>query len=247
MEENEMKHECLKLIKTADAAYMKWVSILLFVALISMASCAINRESNKAEETKASSFQPKPLDDEWSKWLVGEWEVSEGHTDFLGDDVEEPNELNREQTGSPWFKAELALNGQFIIITNQGAIAMGDLPDEQMQQLKETTHASDEEIKGFLSIPYRSMLIYTIDTKTGDIVEYYFDSLRAIAEGRGRVEGNKQTTKWQWPISGDVTSVSIRERLSDDKLAETWVHTMADGKKMEERLVLTRKIGVGEN
>ncbi len=110
-----------------------------------------------------------------------------------------------------------------------------------MQQLKETTQASDEEIKRFLSIPYKSMLIYTIDTKTGDIVEYVFDSLRAIAVGRGRVEGNKQTTKWQWPISGDVTSVSIRERLSDDKLAETWTHTKSDGKKMEEKLVLTRK------
>ena len=247
MEENKLKHECLKLMETVDAACMKWVSILLVVTSISVASCAINGKNKMAEETRASSFQPKPLDDEWSKWLVGEWEVSEGYTDFLGGDVEEPNELNREQTGSPWLKAELALNGQYIIITNQGATAMGDLPDEQMQQLKEMTHASDEEIKKFLSMPYKSMLIYTIDTKTGDIVEYYFDSLRAIAEGRGRVEGNKQTTKWQWPISGDVTSVSIRERLSDDKLAETWMHTMSDGKKMEEKLVLTRKKGVGEN
>jgi hypothetical protein len=66
---------------TADAACMKWVSILLVVALISMASCAINRESNKVDETKTSSFQPKPLDDEWSKWLVSEWEISGGHSD----------------------------------------------------------------------------------------------------------------------------------------------------------------------
>jgi len=225
---------------------MKHVSIVLLIVMVSMASCAKMQQKEMVKESGSPSFQPEPLDDEWSKWLVGEWEASGGHTDFLGDDVEEPNELNREQTGSPWFKAELALNGQFLIITNQGAIAMGDLPDEQMQHLKEMTGASDEEIKRFLSMPYRSLLIYTIDTKTGDIVEYYFDSLRAIAEGRGRVEGNKQTTKWQWPISGDVTSVSIRERPSDDKLAETWMHTMSDGKKMEEKLVLTRKKEVGE-
>lgn len=220
---------------------MKRLYILLLVVMLSLTSCAINKEKEVAEESGSSSFQPKPLDDDWSKWLVGEWEFSGGHTDFLGDDVKEPNELNREQTVRPWFKAELALNGQFVIITSHGGIAMGDLPDEQMQHLKETTHASDEEIKRFLSMPYKSMLIYTIDTKTGDIVEYVFDSLRAIAEGRGRVEGNKQTTKWQWPNSGGVTSVSIRERLSGDKLAETWIHTMSDGKKMEEKLVLTRK------
>ncbi len=226
---------------------MKHVSIVLLIVMVSMASCAKMQQKEMVKESGTPSFQPKPLDDEWSKWLVGEWEVSEGHTDFIGGDVEEPNELSREQTGSPWLKAELALNGQFVILTTHGAIAMGDLPDEQMQHLKEMTGASDEEIKGFLSMPYRGMLIYTIDTRTGDIVEYYFDSMRAIAEGRGRVEGNKQTTKWQWPISGDFTSVSIRERLSDDKLAETWMHTMSDGKKMEERLVLTRKKEVGEN
>ena len=26
----------------------------------------------------ATSFQPKPLDDEWSKWLIGKWQVTRG-------------------------------------------------------------------------------------------------------------------------------------------------------------------------
>ena len=221
---------------------MKKLSIILLVVMVSMTSCAINKEKEMVKESGTPSFQPKPLDDDWSKWLVGEWEASGGHTDFLGNESDETHKSNREETVRPWFKAELVLNGQFLIITSHGAIAMGELPDEQIQHLKKTTGASDEEIERFLSMPYKSMQIYTIDTKTGDIVEYVFDSLRCIAEGRGRVEGNKQTTKWQWSVTGQGTSsVSIREKVSDDKLIDTVKHTMPDGKIMEEKMVLTRK------
>ena len=55
---------------------MKHVSIVLLIAMVNMASSAINQAEEIAEESKPSSFQPKPLDDDWSKWLVGEWEGS---------------------------------------------------------------------------------------------------------------------------------------------------------------------------
>jgi len=221
---------------------MKRLSILLLVVMVSLSSCGINKEKEMARESGSSSFQPKPLDDEWSKWLVGEWEASGGHTDFLGGDVEETNELNREETVRPWFKAELILNGQFLVITSHGAIAMGELSDEQMQQFRETTHASDEEIKRFLSTPYKSLLIHTIYPKTGERIGCLFDSLRCIAEGRGRRQGNKEIMEWEWSGTGQgATSVSIMEKVSDDKLIDTWKHTMPDGKIMEGKLVLTRK------
>lgn len=227
---------------------MKRLTITLLVILVSVVSCTINKEKDMVKDkdmvtdNEASSFQPKPLDDDWSKWLVGEWEFSSGYTDFLGGELDETHKSNKEETVRPWFKAELVLNGQFIIITSQGGVAMGELTDEQTQTLKKMTHASDEDIRSFLSMPYKSMLIYTIDTETGEVVEYVFDSLRCVAEGRGRVEGNKQTMKWQWSLASQGTSsVSTRERLSDDKFAETWIHTMPGGKKAEEKLVLTRR------
>jgi len=51
---------------------MKHVFVVSLIVMVSLASCAINGKNKMAEETKASSFQPKPLDDDWSKWLVGE-------------------------------------------------------------------------------------------------------------------------------------------------------------------------------
>jgi hypothetical protein len=48
--------------------------------MISLTSCAINKENETAKESGSSSVQPKPLDDEWSKWLVGEWKVVSGES-----------------------------------------------------------------------------------------------------------------------------------------------------------------------
>lgn len=73
------------------------------------------------------------------------------------------------------------------------------------------------------------------------IIGYYFDSMRCIAEGRGRRQGNKEIMEWQWSVSGQGTSVRIREKVSDDKLIVTWKHTMPDGRIMKEKMVLTQK------
>jgi ABC-type Fe3+-hydroxamate transport system substrate-binding protein len=59
---------------------MKRLSILLLVVMVSLSSCAINEEKETAKESGSASFQPKPLDDEWSKWLVGEWKVVSGES-----------------------------------------------------------------------------------------------------------------------------------------------------------------------
>jgi hypothetical protein len=68
--------------------------------------------------------------------------------------------------------------------------------------------------------------------------------VRCIAQGRGRLEGNKEIMEWQW---GNCTSVRIRERVSDDKLITTERFTMPDGKKREETAVLTRRKEAIEN
>jgi len=161
---------------------MTHVSIVLLIVMVSMASSAINQEKEITEESKPSSFQPKPLDDEWSKWLIGKWELTGGGSDFLGDEVEGLVESNVE--GASGFIIELGLNGQFLIMKSWAET--GEMTDEQKRQikeaLKETTNASDEDMERFVSMPYKSLLLQTIDPKTGERIGYFFDSMRCIAK-----------------------------------------------------------------
>jgi hypothetical protein len=55
MNKNELKYECVKLMETTDAACMKWVSILLFVASISIVSCAINGKNKMTNQNSKSN------------------------------------------------------------------------------------------------------------------------------------------------------------------------------------------------
>ncbi|MCF8227052.1 MAG: hypothetical protein K9J30_14335, partial [Bacteroidales bacterium] len=183
---------------------MKKLSIIiLIVSIISMISCMENKKLDNVKQSGSSSFQPKPLDDEWSKWLVGDWEIS-GQTEWVVGDLEGINASDIEKSGSGWAKIELDINSQFLIIKSEGKIP--EMTDEQIQNLKESTQATDEEIKRFVSSPFVSLQIFTIDPKTGDIIAYLFDSLRSIAEGKGKQEGNKQIIEWKWYSLGQGVS-----------------------------------------
>ncbi|HUW18356.1 MAG TPA: hypothetical protein VMW16_03560 [Sedimentisphaerales bacterium] len=202
---------------------MKNLSIILLVVMVSMASCAINEEKEMAEISGSPSFQPKPLDDEWSKWLVGEWKGTIG----LG-------EMNSEA----WRKVELGLNGQFLITKHQHKVT-----NEEIQELKKIMHISDQDAKKYQSLPFKYLEIWTIDPTSGEIITYLFDSLRCIARGRGKREGNKEIMEWEWECQGQggASSIRITERVSDDKLIITEKYTLPDGSVMEDRGQMTRK------
>ena len=138
----------------------KLTIIILLVAMAGIASCSIN-EPTKPQEHVPSAFLPKAIDDDWSRWLVGEWEGS--------------GESNAGK-GKGWVQIELGLNGQFLIMRGQAEIT--EMSPEQVRYLKENLHASDEEIKRFRSETFKSIEIHTIDPKTGEIIGYLFDSLR---------------------------------------------------------------------
>ena len=54
------------------------VLALMGVALvIGSLSC---RNAAEAKGPGANPFQPRPLDDDWSKWLVGEWKIVSGES-----------------------------------------------------------------------------------------------------------------------------------------------------------------------
>ena len=196
---------------------MKHVSIVLFIVMVSMTSCAKMQQKEMAKESGTPSFQPKPLDDEWSKWLIGKWQVTRGQSDFLGGEMEGLGESNEE--GASGFTIESGLNGQFLIMKSWAQT--GEMTDEQKKQmkdaLKETTNASDEDLERFLSMPYKELQIQTIDPKTGEVIAYLFDSQRCIAEGRGKRQGNKEIIEWKWFATAQgATSVRITEKIDDN-------------------------------
>ena len=218
---------------------MKRLSILLFVVMVSLSSCATNQEKEIAKESGSASFQPKPLDDEWSKLLVGEWEVTETQSDFPGGELDGLDESNVEVAAG--FIIEPCLNGQFLIWKSWAQT--GEMTDEEKKQVKEALgkYVSDEEIERFVSMPYKSLYIQTIDPTTGERITYFFDSQRCIATGRGKLEGNKEITEWQWFLTGQgVVSVNIIEKVDENKFAVSHKYTLPDGNTMEEKMEMIR-------
>jgi hypothetical protein len=191
--------------------------------MIGTASCAV-KEQEMTKESKPSAFQPEPLADDWSKSLVGEWEGS-GQSSA--------------GTGKGLTKIELALNGQFLIITGRATIT--EINPEQRKYNKETLHVSDEDITKFIGSTFKSIELRTVDPATGEIVGYIFDSMRCIAQGTGRIEGNKEIMDWQWSLQGQGTSRRIMEKISNNRIILTQKYDFPDGGTMEDYWEMVRK------
>ena len=132
---------------------------------------------------------------------------------------------------------ELALNGQFIIRKGQSQII--SLSDEYIKQLKEQ-RLSDSDIEKMRKSTFESLEVYTIDPKTGEVVGYLFDSLRCVARGTGKREGNKEIINWVWSVQGQGSSARVTEKISDDKFISTEKYIMPDGNTMEDKAEMTR-------
>jgi len=204
---------------------MKRLSIILLVAIVSISSFALNEKKETAKESGTSSFQPEPLDDDWSKWLVGEWEG------LVESDV---------GTGKIRTKIEFGLNGQFLIMKSEAEIT--EITDKQRQYLRETLHASDEYIEKSQNSIFKELQIHTIDPKTGEVVGYLFDGLRCIAEGRARRQGNKEIIEWTWTANAQgATSVGIIEKINDNKFTGNHKYILPNGNKMEAKAEMNRR------
>jgi hypothetical protein len=134
---------------------------------------------------------------------------------------------------------ELALNGQFLVRKGQAQII--SLSDEYVKYLKENMHQSDSDIEKMRNSTFESMEVYTIDPRTGEITGYLFDSLRCIAKGTGRREGNKEIINWVWSGQGQGSSTRVTEKISDDKFISTEKYTMPDGSAMQDKAEMSRK------
>ena len=196
---------------------MKRVFSVAILAAIAF-QCSCHKEVEPIA-IHTGTFNPKPLDDDWTRWIVGQWEGS-GQGDA--------------GKGTGRVTMELGLNGQFLIMRGEAEIT-GLNPE----YLKKNMNASDEEIQRFASQPYRSLEIYTIDPATGDVVGYLFDSLRCIATGRGKRQDNKEIVEWQWATGHKSTRIT--EKAGQDTLLVTErTYNMTDGSVMEDKGTMTR-------
>jgi DNA gyrase inhibitor GyrI len=165
---------------------------------------------------KRGAFNPQPLDHPWPRWMVGQW-TGAGESDA--------------GAGRGTMRAELTLNGQFLMITAEAHVEA--ISAEQEQFLKTQLHATAEEIARFRSVPFRGIELYTVDQPTDEVVGYMFDSLRCIATGRGQWSDKELVMNWQW--SSGHTSTRTTARLSDDKFIAVERIAMPDGSVMEEK------------
>lgn len=200
---------------------MKRLSVVLLAILVCLALPLMAQEKEIAKEEMPSMAPPEPLNDDWSKWIVGEWEGwSESDMGKAKD----------------WMKVELGLNNQFLISKYKSQ--MTEMTPEQMQNMKEAMNMSDEEIEKMQSSGFKGLGIQTIDLSTGEIVGHWFDSWRNVSKGKGKLEGNKEIMEW----SGSMGSgTRIMEKVGDNKFIVTEKWTMPDGSVMEGKSEMTRK------
>lgn len=203
--------------------------IMSFIIAAALGQIMFAQEADKAASPKmppakqemaqhdeaAGMMMPAPLNnDPWMKWLAGEWEGT----------TESPM-----GTSKDWMKLEFALDGQFLIahlksetvtVNKEMAMQMG-MTEEQMKA------------------PYYGMGVFTIDPRTGESVDYWFDSMRGISSGKGKREGNVETTHWESAMGSEVRTL---EKKGENDMVMTFKMTMpGSDAAMEGKTVLKRK------
>ena len=217
---------------------MKYVSIILLIVIGSTASCTNIQQNEMTTESSSSSHQPEPLDDEWYQWLIGQWEVVSGQSS-LTDGSGKVTTFDVDELGAGGFQIEFGLNGQFLIMKSWAQT--GEMTPDQIKYFKETLNYSDEDIERLKRNPFKSLLIHTIDPITGERIGYLFDSLRCVAAGKGRLQGNREIMEWVWSATArGATSVSITEKINDNTLTYNHKYILPNGNKMEDKIEMTR-------
>lgn len=171
----------------------------------------------KSDAPAEAMAPPAPLKDPWTRWMVGEWE---GETESNAGKSRE------------WIKVEMALGEQFYVMHLKST--MSSITDEGLKMWNMTREQAEELMK----IPYQGMGLLTFDPKTGETIGYWFDSWRGAYQGRGKLEGNKETVNWSGPMG---TSVRTTQKLNENEMRMTFKETMLDGTVAEGSTLMRRK------
>jgi hypothetical protein len=194
------------------------------------AEVVMNQDEPSKQENLPSMAPPPALDDDWIRWLTGEWETS-------AESDNGPYKNWVQARGR--MKVELGLGGQFVTISREGSVI--ELSDEYVRHLKENLRVPDDELEKLRRMTFANLEVQTVDPKSGLIIGYLFDSWRCVAKGKGRREGNKETMSWEWSAAGRGTSERVTEKLDDARFVMTEKYVLPDGGAMEDRSVATRK------
>lgn len=169
-------------------------------------------ESKDAGESMTPPVSLK--NDPWMKWMIGEWEGT----------TESPM-----GTSKDWMKLEFALDGQFVIAHYKSEATT--VNKEMAMQMGMT----EEQMKA----PYSGMGVFTLDPKTGEAVDYWFDNWRSISSGKGKRVDNVETTNWESAMGSEVRTL---EKKGENDMVMTFKMTMAGSDQaMEGKTVLKRK------
>ncbi len=201
---------------------MKKILILLFSIVAFMMLPLSAQEKEGEEEAMPSMEPPAPLSDDFTSWMVGEWEGSS----------ESP--MGKFEN---WQRIEKVLDNQFLLIDYIGR--MSSLTEEQIEKVATEMQMSKEDAENMMkNMIYKGHGVMTISPQGDEFIGYWFDSWRAIYKGTGTREGDKVTFTWE----GDMgTSERTMERAGVDSMVETFKETMPSGEIMEGRAEWTRK------
>lgn len=198
---------------------MKKICLCFVLMLLALPLSA--QEKEKPKEAAAPTAPPKPLDDEFCAWMVGEWEG-----------------WSTSATGKTkdWQKVEWALDKQFL--STQVTSQMVEMTDEQKKKAMETYGMKKEDVEMMMKTTYKGMGPLTLNPATGEFVGYWFDNWRGTYKGSGKRMGNKVTITWQGPMGVEERTT---EKVSDDKMVVTFKSTDPKGNVTEGKSEFTRK------
>ncbi len=87
---------------------MKRLSILLLGVMVSTSSCTTSQNEETTKESTPALVVPETLKDNWTEWIVGEWEFEFGEAESI----------------KSVMKAELGLNVQFLVISSRKKVIL---------------------------------------------------------------------------------------------------------------------------
>jgi len=163
----------------------------VFILMFSYALCL----PLLAQEEDTHQTVPPPLNDAFINWMIGEWR---GETS---------SQMGK---SSDYMKFELALNGQFVIMTYESKTENG------------------QTISGLGALT---------QDKEGNTVGYWIDSWRTMSEGKGFREGNLSTIKWS---TQEGVYIRTTEKIDENTMHVTGSMTDASGQKINSESTFKR-------
>ncbi|MGH7454653.1 MAG: hypothetical protein ACRENG_25080 [bacterium] len=195
--------------------------LVLSLALTTFLALPLFAQEKEMAKEAMPMTPPKPLEDDFHKWMIGEWE---GLT---------TSPMGKAQD---WQKVEWGLDNQFVIVHYTSKWI--EMNQESMKAMAEGTKMSKEDMDKMKNMVYKGMGLFTLHPMSGDFNGYWFDNWRGTYIGTGKREGNKVMATWEGPMG---TRTETLEKVSDDKMVVTFTQKDPSGKVMEGKTELTRK------